>query len=117
MMWDQLLKRHSVGRPQHDRDIETPTIVVKTARKPRKIGPRTADPALPFGVTANQARGLDAIIQHGDVVAAADALGIHRQSLTDSVYLACKKIPGPHRLAKLIQWANARGLHKDAAEC
>lgn len=116
MMWDQLLKRHSIGRPQHDRDIETPTIVVKTARKPRKIGPRTSDPALPFGVTATQAQGLDAMIQHGELVAAAQALGIHRDSLTDRLHIACKKIPGPHRLAKLIQWANARGFHKDKAE-
>jgi hypothetical protein len=32
------------------------------------------------------------------------------------VQYACKRIPGAHRLAKLIAWAVARGLHKDAAE-
>jgi hypothetical protein len=120
-MWEQLLKRHSLPRHRHDRDIEEPTVritptLVPKAEKGKKLGPRTHDPRLPFGVTANQARALDAVVRYGSNVAASQAIGISSASVDDSVQYACKRIPGAHRLAKLIAWAVARGLHKDAAE-
>lgn len=120
-MWDQLLKRHSLPHHRQDRDIEEPTVRVKPALVPKaekgkKLGPRTHDSSLPFGVTANQARVLDAIVMYGDNSAAALAIGITHHSVRDSASLAVRRIPGPHRLAKLIAWAVARGLHKEAAE-
>lgn len=93
-------------------------MIVK-AEKPdrRHIGPRTSDPSLPYRLTQMQAEALDAIITHGDESAAARSIGVHKASMNDRAQKAYRKIPGPHRLAKLILWARARGLHKDAAEC
>lgn len=122
-MWGQLLKPHRLPRHRSDRDIEQPAIIVKPAvqivpkaEKGKLLGPRTRDPSLPYGVTANQARALDAVVIHGDNKSASIVLGIHHATLQQSIRLACKRIPGPHRLAQLIAWANARQLHKDKAE-
>ena len=122
-MWDQLLKPHRLPRHRSDRDIEQPAIIVKPAvqivpkaEKGKPLGPRTRDPSLPYGVTANQARALDAVVTHGDYSAAAVALGLTHYSIRDAVTLAYRRIPGAHRLAKLIAWARARELHLDKAE-
>lgn len=110
-MFDQLTKRHSVGRPA-DRDIETPRQVIKGDRvKPdREAGPRTHSETQPWRVTWNQARALDAMVTYGNIHQAAIALGITEGSLYSRLAGAYPHIPGEHRLAKLIHWANARRI-------
>lgn len=119
-MFEQLLKPHSLPRvdSRRERDIEQQTVIVRTPRRetPRSIGPRTKDPSLPYGVTPNQAAALDAVILHGTDSAAARCLGIVADSVSERVRLASKKIPGPHRLAKLIAWARARNLLIEGGE-
>ena len=120
-MWEQLLKPQRLPAHRADRDIEEPKVVIRPAlvqkaEKGKKLGPRTRDPSLPYGVTANQARALDAVVTHGDYSAAAVALGLTHYSIRDAVTLAYRRIPGPHRLAKLIAWARARDLHLEKAE-
>lgn len=107
-MWEQLQKRHSVGRPV-DRDIETPRQVVRT-RPEKEAGPRTHDEKQPWRVTWNQARALDAMVTYGTIHQAAIALGITEGSLYSRLSGAYPLIPGEHRLAKLINWANARRI-------
>jgi DNA-binding CsgD family transcriptional regulator len=60
------------------------------------------------GVSAAEARSLDAVIEHKCDKAAAHALGINHKTVTAQVTAARKKLNARNRLDALLMWDRMR---------
>ncbi len=64
----------------------------------------------PWGVSPWQAEAIDHLLIEGNVNAAAKSLGLHHRNAGETINRGLDKIPGTHRLHKLMIWRDFRSL-------